>query len=270
MLFAIELVPIAGEGGSGEAAPALSPEQEALLALEPDLVFLAEPPGLDNQALVGALTRRGVALVPHLTTRNRGAEDVAERVGHWRGLGIERVMALRGDMVTACDLSRDQRLRSGRELLELLLALDPELEVWCAAYPETHPEAASADADLRTLLAKQSAGAAAAVCQFTFSAEPYLRFRDRARAAGLVIPLLAGVLPPTLERLAFARGCGATLPAGLVEAAARYADDAVGFAAWGVEHAVLLATRLAEEDVDGLQVFTGNRTDAARAIAALR
>jgi methylenetetrahydrofolate reductase (NADPH) len=164
-------------------------------------------------------------------------------------------MALRGDAVTACDLSRDQRLRSGRELVELLVALDPELEVWCAAYPEIHPEAASADA---------------AVCQFTFEAEPFLRFRDRARAAGVALPLMAGVLPPTLERLPFARHCGASIPRGVAEAAARYADDPPAFAAWGVEQALMLATRLRDEGADGLQVFTGNEVEAARAIAALR
>lgn len=265
MILAFELVP------PDAAAPAVAPGWDALLALAPDLVFVAEPPGLDNDAAIDGLRRRsGGALVPHLTTRNRRAEDVAARVGRWRGLGVERVMALRGDAITACDLSRDQRLRSGRELIELLVALDPELEVWCAAYPETHPEAASAEADLRTLRAKQDAGAAAAVCQFTFEAEPYLRFRDRARAAGFVLPLLAGVLPPTLERLPFARRCGATVPRGVAEAAARYADDPPAFAAWGVEQALMLATRLRDEDADGLQVFTGNEVEAARAIAALR
>jgi methylenetetrahydrofolate reductase (NADPH) len=267
MILAFELVPTDAAAPDGAAAPGW----DELLALGPDLLFVAEPPGLDNDAAIDALRRRGDgALVPHLTTRNRRAEDVAERVGRWRGLGVERVLALRGDAVTACDLSRDQRLRSGRELIELLVALDPELEVWCAAYPEVHPEAASADADLRTLLAKQDAGAAAAVCQFSFEAEPFLRFRDRARAAGVALPLLAGVLAPTLGRLPFARRCGATIPRGVEEAATRYAGDPAAFADWGVEQALMLATRLSDEDADGLQVFTGNDPAAARAIAALR
>lgn len=269
MILGLELVP--GASGIASSEPVRATQWDELLALEPDLVFIAEPPGLDNDDAIDDLSRRtGGALVPHLTTRNRRAEDVAERVGRWRGLGVERVMALRGDAVTACDLSRDQRLRSGRELVELLVALDPELEVWCAAYPETHPEAASADADLRTLRAKQDAGAAAAVCQFTFEAEPFLRFRDRARAAGITLPLLAGVLPPTLERLAFARRCGASVPRGIEEAAARLVDEPAEFAAWGVEQSLMLATRLRDEDVDGLQVFTGNAVEAARAIATLR
>jgi methylenetetrahydrofolate reductase (NADPH) len=263
MIFGFELVPTAA------GTPHLA--WDALLALEPDLVFVAEPPGLDNDAVIDGLRHRlGGALVPHLTTRNRRAEDVAERVGRWRGLGVERVMALRGDMVTACDLSRDQRLRSGRELVELLIALDPGLEVWCAAYPEVHPEAASADADLRTLQAKQVAGVAAAVCQFTLEADPFLRFRDRARAAGITVPLFAGVMPLTAASLAFARGCGATVPHGVEEAAARFGAEPAAFADWGVEQALLLATRLRDEDVDGVQLFTHNAVEAARAITALR
>lgn len=272
MLFAIELSPIADEGGSGSTAPASFEPFDALLALEPDLVFVAEPAGVDNAAAVSALQRRvGAALVPHLTTRNRRSEDVAERVGAWRGLGIERVLALRGDQATTCDLSRDQRLRSGRELAELLLALDPELEVWSAAYPETHPEAASAEADLRALSAKVAIGAAAAVCQFSLEADPFLRFRDRVLAAGINIPLLAGILPlhadPTL--LPFARACGASIPARIAAACERHAADPAALEAWGVEQAVALAERYAREEVDGVQVFSWNRPAAARAIAAV-
>ena len=140
MLFGIEIVPMVEDGGSGSDALAAPDPRDELLRLEPDLVFVAEPAGIDNAAAVRNLRRRVPgAVVPHLTTRNRNRADVAERVGAWRGLGVERVLALRGDQSTTCDLARDQRLRSGRELAELLLALDPELEVWCAAYPETHP-----------------------------------------------------------------------------------------------------------------------------------
>ena len=275
MLFGIELVPVAEDGGGGPTAAAATgaaSAHAALLRLEPDLVFVAEPAGLDNAATVGALQRRlGGALVPHLTTRNRRREDVAERVGAWRGMGVERVLALRGDQATSCDLSRDQRLRSGRELAELLLALDPELEVWCAAYPETHPEAASADADLRALAQKAAVGVAAAVCQFTFEADAYLRFRDRVRAAGIAMPLLAGILPlhgdPAL--LPFVRGCGASLPAAVAAALERHADDPAALEAWGVAQAVALAERYAREDVDGVEVFCWNRPAAAQAIAAV-
>lgn len=271
MLFAVELVPVAEDGGSGPTAAA-SIGHAALLALEPDLVFVAEPAGVDNAATVSALQRRvGAALVPHLTTRNRRSEDVAERVGAWRGLGVERVLALRGDQATTCDLSRDQRLRSGRELAELLLALDPELEVWCAAYPETHPEAASAEADLRALNAKVAIGVAAAVCQFTFEADAFLRFRDRVLADGINLPLLAGLLPIAdgQTQLAFARACGAAIPASVAAACERHADDPAALEAWGIEHAVALAARYAREEVAGVQVFTWNRPAAARAIAAV-
>ena len=86
MLFAIELIPIVDESGSGDAAPA-SLEHAALLQLEPDLVFVAEPPGVDNAAAVRDLHRRVPgAVVPHVTTRNRNQADAAERVGTWRGM----------------------------------------------------------------------------------------------------------------------------------------------------------------------------------------
>jgi methylenetetrahydrofolate reductase (NADPH) len=274
MLFGIELTPVAEASGSDDAPARSSPFLErcdALLALAPDLVFVAEPPGLDNDAAIDALRRQvGGNLVPHLTTRNRDRAEVAARVGAWRGLGLERVLALRGDQATACDLSRDQHLRSGRELAELLLALDPELEVWCAAYPETHPEAASPEADLRALEHKAAIGVAAAVCQFTFDADAYLRFRDRVRGAGIALPLLAGILPIVDARaqLEFARDCGATLSPAVLDAVERYGTDAAGLEAWGAAQAAALAGRYAREGADGVQVFSWNRIAGAAAVAA--
>ena len=268
MLLALELMPTADD-----VPP---PAWDALLALAPDLLFVAEPPGLSNIAATARLARPARdRLVPHLTTRNLRREDVAERLGGWRGLGVTRVLALRGAQATSCDLARDQRLRSGRELIELLIALDPELEIWCAGYPEQHPEAASAEADLRALVAKVEAGASGIVCQFTVDAEPFLRFRDRVAAAGVDLPLLAGVMPlaDAAWLVPFARDCGAALPAAVAAAFERDRADPAALEAFGIEHAAALVRRYRAEGVDGVEIFTRNaavRTQAVLEAAGVR
>ena len=267
MLLGIELQPVAADA----AAP---DDWLALAALRPDWLAVADPPGADNAHSVTQLRRATrTPLLPHLTTRNRTPHDVAERVGAWRGAGVAQLLALRGDATGTCDLSRDQRLRSARELVQLLVALDPELEVWCAGYPETHPEAASADADLHALRAKVAAGAAGIVCQFSFEPEPFLRFRDRVTEAGLDVPLIAGVLPVHDARWlgGFAGQCGATLPPAVAQACERWRDDDAALAAFGVEQACVLVEALRRAGCDGLQFFTRNRAAQTSAIwAALR
>ena len=261
MLLGIELLP----ANAGDPAP---DAWRALDALGPDWLALAEPPGADNAEAVAMLQRATrTPLLPHLTTRNRTPHDVAERVGAWRGAGVAQLLALRGDATGTCDLSRDQRLRSARELVQLLLALDPELEVWCAGYPETHPEAASPEADLHALAAKVAAGAAGIICQFTFDADAFMRFRDRVTELGLDVPLIAGVLPvhDAAWLAGFAAHCGATLPKAVARALERWGDDAASLEAFGVEHACAMAATLVAAECDGLQFFTRNR--AAQTVA---
>jgi methylenetetrahydrofolate reductase (NADPH) len=261
VIRALELTPTA----DGTAHP----DWDALLALQPELIFVSEPPGLDNDAALRQLRgRTRVPLVPHLTTRNRTPHDVAARVGAWRGLGLDQLFALRGDAVTACDLARDTRLRSGAELTRLLLALDPELAVWVAAYPEGHPEAVSPDADLHALTAKVAAGATGLVTQACYDAEVLLRFRDRCYAAGLGVPLLAGLLPLDEPEwlLPFCRDAHIALPGPTRALLEHHADDAVALAEAGAEHLAALVARLAREDLDGWVLFSRNRATAGCAL----
>jgi methylenetetrahydrofolate reductase (NADPH) len=260
VIRAIELTP--------DPSGALPPGAAALLALGPDLAFVSEPPGVDSSPAIAALAAESaVPLVPHLTTRNRTAHDVAERVGGWRGTGIERLLALRGDAVGTCDLARDQSLRSARELVQLLLALDPELEVWVAGHPEGHPEAHDLAADRHALTAKLAAGAAGVVCQFSLTVEPYLRLRDAVHALGHGVPLLAGVLPVHEARWfeRFCASCGVAVPAPVRAALARYADDPASLAAFGAEHARGLVEALAGAEADGVVLFARGAPDATAA-----
>ena len=102
-----------------------------------------------------------------------------------------------------------------------------DFEISVAAYPETHPEAGSADADLDNLKRKIDAGATRAITQFFFDNDVYLRFVDRARAAGITVPIVPGILPVTnFKRVVeFAGACGASVPTWMAELFAGLDDD---------------------------------------------
>ena len=112
--------------------------------------------------------------------------------------GIGDMVALRGDPPKAtktyvpCEGGFDYASDLVKGLLEV-----GEFDISVAAYPEVHPEAASADADLENLKRKVDAGASRAITQFFFETEAYLRFRDRCRGTGLEVPLVPGILPIT-------------------------------------------------------------------------
>jgi methylenetetrahydrofolate reductase (NADPH) len=140
-------------------------------------------------------------------------DDVARR--YWAA-GIRHLVALRGDAPPEEGRYRShpQGYSYAAELVQgLRRVADFELSV--AAYPETHPEAASPDADLDNLKRKIDAGATRAITQFFFDPEVYLRFLDRAAAAGIALPIVPGILPVSnfAQVRKFAASCGATVPA---------------------------------------------------------
>ncbi len=161
--------------------------------------------------------RRETALpiAAHLTCveATRGDIDaIAER--YWQA-GIRHIVALRGD---APDEARTYQAHPGgyAYAADLVAGLKrvADFEISVAAYPEVHPEAASAAADLDNLKRKIDAGAARAITQFFFDNDVFLRFRDRAAAAGITVPIVPGILPVTnFSRVfGFSKTCGASVP----------------------------------------------------------
>ena len=165
---------------------------------------------------------------PHLTCigANRGEVlDIARR--YWDE-GIRHIVALRGDPPQGAP--RHEPHPAGFAYAADLVAglrRVADFDISVAAYPETHPEAASAELDLANLKRKIDAGATRAITQFFFDADVFLRFRDRCAAAGIRAPIVPGILPitrfPQVRR--FAERCGATIPRWLEERFRGLEDD---------------------------------------------
>jgi len=162
--------------------------------------------------------RQETALEPaaHLTCIGAAAADVDDVARRYWDAGIRHLVALRGDAPPGT--GRYQPHPGGYAYAaDLVFGLRQvaDFELSVAAYPETHPEAASAAADLDTLKRKIDAGATRAITQFFFDVDVYLRFVDRAVAAGIAVPIVPGILPVSnfAQVTKFAASCGAALPA---------------------------------------------------------
>lgn len=142
---------------------------------------------------------RETALQPaaHLTCVGASREEVLEVADRYWQAGVRHVVPLRGDPPPGTRFApHPGGFANAAELVAALAARHP-FALSVAAYPEVHPEAASAAADLDNLKRKIDAGATRAITQFFFSADTYLRFVDRARAAGIGVPILPGIMPVT-------------------------------------------------------------------------
>ncbi len=153
-------------------------------------------------------------------------DGVARR--YWEA-GIRHVIALRGDPPGGLDHRYEPHPQGYAYAPDLVAGLKrvADFDITVAAYPETHQEAPSPDADLEVLKRKIDNGATRAVTQFFFDPDVFLRFVDRARAAGIDVPIVPGIMPIlNFQRTAeFARKCGATIPAWLIDLFDGLEDD---------------------------------------------
>jgi len=206
---------------------------------------------------------------PHLTCVGARREDVLAVARNYWEAGVRHLVALRGDPPkdTASYAPHPGGFHYASDLVAGLGSIG-RFDISVAAYPEVHPEAPSAEADLQNLKRKIEAGACRAITQFFFETEAYLRFRDRCTARGIDVSIVPGILPiSNFQRtLKFAAACGATVPARVRERFAGLEDDA--------ETRRMIAASLAIEQVDALRrhgvdefhFYTLNRAELTYAI----
>ncbi|MEE4162031.1 MAG: methylenetetrahydrofolate reductase [Woeseiaceae bacterium] len=206
---------------------------------------------------------------PHLTCigASRGEIEAIAR-DYWQ-MGIREIVALRGDLPK--DDSDYEPPADGFEYAaDLVSCLKgvADFDISVAAYPEVHPEAKSAAADLDNLKRKLDAGATRAITQFFFEPEVFLRFRDRCAAAGIRSPIVPGILPITRlpQLVRFAEACGASVPKWLFERFDGLDDDAETRQMIAASVAIELAQALREEGVSEFHFYTLNRSELTYAI----
>ena len=206
---------------------------------------------------------------PHLTCIGASRGEIEAIAREYWDLGIRHLVALRGDLPQDDPDYRPPAdgFEYASELVACLKRI-ADFDISVAAYPEVHPEAVSADADLDNLKRKLDAGASRAITQFFFGTELYLRFRDRAAAAGIDSAIVPGILPVTrfqqLKR--FAATCGATLPPWLSDRFSGLDEDRSTQQMIAASVAIEQVRQLRAEGVTAFHFYTLNRSELSYAV----
>jgi methylenetetrahydrofolate reductase (NADPH) len=212
-------------------------------------------------------SEHGVAGVPHLTCVGGNREEIRSLLKLYRALGCDRIVALRGD--TPSGMVRSGDLRYANELVELIRAEHGDhFAIEVAAYPETHPQAEDAMADLRNFKRKVDAGADSAITQYFYNTDAYFRFVDDARALGIDIPIIPGIMPISnfTQLRRFSEACGAEIPRWIAQRMRGYGDDADSIREFASDFIAKLCERLIAGGAPGLHFYTLNLAKPSAAI----
>ena len=206
---------------------------------------------------------------PHLTCIGASRGEILDVArGYWEQ-GVRHIVALRGDPAAGSGayVPRGDGFAFASDLVAGLKGV-ADFEISVAAYPETHPEAAGPEPDLDNLKRKLDAGATRAITQFFFDTDCYLRFRDACAGRGITAVIVPGILPiirlPLLLR--FAKRCGATVPAWLIERFEGLDDDPETRRMIAASVAIEQVARLRREGVEEFHFYTLNRAELTYAI----
>ncbi len=217
----------------------------------------------------------GVEAMAHLSCVGETTERLQEVVDRIADSGIENILALRGDPPRGQTdfVQPEGGLGSAAELAGLISETHPEIAIGGACFPEVHPEAPSLEADLAYLKTKVENGATFLITQLFFDNRSYFDFVPAARAAGIEVPIIPGVMPMTgfAQIARICELCDAKIPDSLSEAMeAAGGDDRVEFEL-GVAYAAQQCAELLREGAPGIHFYALNRWPATRAIlGALR
>jgi len=213
----------------------------------------------------------GIEAMAHLTCVGSTREEIGQVVQRLADAGVENILALRGDPPKgeATFTPVEGGFRNADELVSFIRERHgAALCLGGAAYPEKHVECGNPAVDLNNLKRKVDAGADFLITQLFFDNRVYWEFVERARAAGIQVPIIPGIWPITnvaqVERLTI--GCGATLPFKLASQLDRRRLDAASVMQLGVAHATSQCIDLLMGGAPGLHFYTMNRSPATRDI----
>jgi len=208
--------------------------------------------------------KTNLEIVAHLALANHSKAKLLELVGRISQLGIDNILALRGDAVeTTYD-----GLRFAADFIHLIRQHYPHICIGAACYPEVHPEAENAEADLLHLKRKVEAGADFLVSQLFFDNRVFLEFIQRVRAVGVKVPILPGILP--VMRLEQAQRimklCGAKPHLPLFQRLEALKENPAEMEALGIAFATAQCMELLSSGMPGIHFYTLNRSSATRSI----
>ena len=247
----------------GEAKLRLARQQ--LYALKPEFCSVTYGAGGSTQAgtfqSVREILAEGVSAAAHFSCIGATRDSVRQQLLVLRAMGVQRLVALRGDL--PADHGGSEEFQYASDLVAFIRAeTGAHFHIEVAAYPEMHPQAATPNADLQALAAKAGAGANSAITQYFYNVDAYFRLVDEAQAMGLTLPIVPGILPiiNSAQLIRFSDACGAEIPRWLRLRLHAFDDDSAAIRAFGLDVVTDLCKRLLAGGAPGMHFYTMNQS----------
>lgn len=255
-----------------EGAEKLRAVRQKLYALQPEFCSVTYGAGGSTQegtfAAVREILAEGQVAASHFSCIGATKASVREQLAQLKAMGVKRLVALRGDLPSGYGMSGEFQYAS--DLVAFIRAeTGSDFAIEVAAYPEIHPQAKSAEADLKAFAIKAKAGADSAITQYFYNADAYFRFVEDARRLGVEIPIVPGIMPITssAQLLRFSDACGAEVPRWIRLRLQGYGDDLDSIKAFGLDVVTELCQRLIQGGAPSLHFYTMNQSVATLELA---
>jgi methylenetetrahydrofolate reductase (NADPH) len=260
--FSIEFFPPKTEEGK----LALRNTRAELAKLKPSYISVTYGAGGSTQQgtveTVLDIQKSGIEAAPHLTCVGSTKETVRELLNFYIENGIKRIVALRGDMPSG--MREVGEFRYANELVEFIRnETGDHFHIEVAAYPEFHPQAKNAKADLENFKRKVEAGADGAITQYFYNTDAYYRFVDDCEKMGLDIPIVPGIMPITnfVQLARFSDMSGAEIPRWLRKRLEAFGEDLESIRAFGLDATFDVAKDLLQQGAPGLHFYCMNKVE---------
>jgi methylenetetrahydrofolate reductase (NADPH) len=250
---------------TAEGAQKLAETAKQLALLKPEFFSVTYGAGGSTRErtlkAVLDLCEAGHAAAPHISCIGSSRESIRDIVSDYRKHGIRHLVALRGDLPSGTATAGE--FHYANELVAFIREeFGTHFLIEVAAYPEVHPQARSAQADLDAFKRKVDAGADSAITQYFFNADCYFNFVDDCEAMGVSIPIVPGIMPiGRYSQLArFSDACGAEIPRWIRKKLEGYGDDLESIRAFGLDVVTDMCERLLAGGAPGLHFYTLNQS----------
>ena len=248
-----------------EGAEKLRAVRQQLYAQRPEFCSVTYGAGGSTQegtfGTVREILAEGVSAASHFSCIGATRQSVREELATLKAMGVRRLVALRGDLPSGYGMGGEFHYAS--DLVAFIRAeTGRDFHIEVAAYPEVHPQAKSADADLQAFAAKVRAGADSAITQYFFNADAYERFVDDVRRMGLDVPVVPGIMPimGSSQLMRFSDACGAEIPRWIRLRLQGFGDDTASIRAFGLDVVTSLCEQLRQRGVPSLHFYTMNQS----------
>ncbi len=245
--------------------------RQQLAVLNPAFYSVTFGAGGSTQArtlqTVAQIKAEGTEVAPHLSCVGSTRDNIRSLLKTYQAQGVRRIVALRGDMPSG--MASIGEFQYANELVEFIRTeTGNHFHIEVAAYPEVHPQAKSAQDDLRNFKRKMDAGADAAITQYFYNADSYFYFVDACQKLGITAPIVPGIMPIVkFSQLArFSDMCGAEIPRWMSKTLEGYGDDNESVQAFGLDVVTKLCERLLAGGAPGLHFYTLNQAAPSLAI----